>query len=283
MALCAGVRDLADILDILNVSAVAASSLILMFVVFWALTVRRALVVRVYRSEALGTALISIFLAFTNIVNTVVAYLYGGGPFWAIGEGAFGFFFIFLLVLFFWVDSSVRAVRRSDPLARDTFHWSRLRVVLWVFSLPGQILVVVVSVVGAIALGPAAEATSSPPSTGWIGALLTVLLFGAIFIPIISAVVMLPIIARRTADKTFRAQLIWFGAFAIAYLLIVNILGEVSGFPSGWYDLFFGYIGLVVCAYCLYRSVSSLTPTYRPPLVMGPEAGPALGVGQESG
>jgi hypothetical protein len=45
------------------------------------------------------------------------------------------------------------------------------------------------------------------------------------------------------------------------YLLVVDQLGIDSVFPSQWYNLFFGYVGLSLCAYCLFRSVSSLVPT----------------------
>lgn len=255
---------MADIPDILNIAGVVVSSAILAYVGFWALRVRRALLVRVYRSEALGTALIVIFLALTEIVGTTAAYLYGGGAFGVFNgaaSGGFGLFFAFLLVLFFWVDSSVRAVKRSDPRARDTFHWSKLRIVLWAFSLPGQILIYAVTAFGLITLGVAATSTGSAPSGGLIGLVLEVILTGAIAIPIASAAVMLPIIARRTADMTFRSQLLWFGAFGISYLIICNQLGQTIGlFPSQWYNLFFGYLGLAVCGYCLYRSVSSLVP-----------------------
>lgn len=271
-----------DIPDILNVFAVVATSLILAYVAFWALTVRRALLVPVYMREALGVALIAVLLALSNVVVTAEGYLYLGGAFGAIGQGAFGLFFVFLLVLFYWVDSSVRAVRRSDPLGRDTFHWSKLRLVLWAFSLPGQVLVVAVSIIGAVTSGLASTAASSAPSAGWIGLLLTVVLVGAIGIPIFSAAVMLPVIARRTADLTFRSQLIWFGAFGITYVILCNQLGNDSIFPSDWYNLFFGYLGLAICAYCLYRSVSSLIPTFRPLLATGAQVGPARGVGKGS-
>jgi len=254
--------------DFANLLGVVASSIILVYVAYWALNVRRALPVHAFRRQALGVALIAIALAVSNMVNTIEAYVYIGSPFGAIGQSGFGLWFVFLLFLFYWTDASVLAVRRSDPRARDTFHWSRLRIVLWAFSLPGQLLIFFVSFVGLILAGPTASANSSAPTEGWIGPLLTIVLTGAILIPLASAVVMLPVAALRTADKTFRTQLIWFAAFAIIYFVIVNQLGNI-GCPSGcytaqvpfeWFSLYIQYVGLGLGAYCLVRSVSSLIP-----------------------
>ena len=257
-------------LDILNLFGVAASSIILVYVAFWALNVRRALPVHAYKRQALGIALIAISLALANVVDTIEAYVYIGTPFGAIGQSGFGLWFVFLLFLFYWVDSSVIAVRKSDPKARDTFHWSRLRIVLWAFSLPGQVLIFFVSITSLILSGPTASANSSAPSGGLIGVVLLVVLVGAIFIPLASAVVMLPVVARRTADRTFRTQLIWFAAFAVVYFVFVNQLGSIScpnnactiptQVSAEWFGLYISYVGLALGAFCLVRSVSSLVP-----------------------
>ncbi len=158
-------------------------------------------------------------------------------------------FFVFLVMLFYWIDASVIAAKRSDPLGREILHWSRLRIALWIGTLPAALLVIPFNLYFLIFHG--GNFTTPPPAT------LGIILFPGIFIPPVSGAVLLPIILRRTVDLTLRRQLKWFGLFAAVFLVVNLFLGNQ---PDKVQALFYGYLGSVVGAYCLYRSVLSLTP-----------------------
>ena len=247
-------------LDILNLIGMAATSILLAYAAYWSFNVRGVLVVHAYRRQALGTALIALFLSFSGLVDTLGSYVYTGNAFGVITGSTFGLYVVFLLIYFYWVDASVIAVRRSDPKGRDTFHWSKLRLVLWAFTILGAVVYVTVIIVDLITLGPAAAYSTPLPSLAGIYLVLYFSVYIAQLLPLVSAAVMLPIVARRTADLTFRAELKWFGAFTLVFLVVADLLGSYIALPSTWYNIFLWYLGLAVGSYCLDRSVSSLTP-----------------------
>ena|SRR2546422_9258026 len=91
---------------------------------YWAFAIRRALASRDYRRQALWLGVNCIFwialFPDKNIFNNVYNAL------------AVGFYYSFLpLLLFAWIDASVRVARRSDPLLRNTLHWNKLRWLTW--------------------------------------------------------------------------------------------------------------------------------------------------------
>lgn len=233
--------------DVANIVAVTAVAVGLGYATIWALKVRRVLAIRAYQNQALGVALIAAMLALLTVANTVGAYLIYNNPLESGGNGGFGLFFVLLVTIFYWIDSSVIAARRSDPLSRDTLHWSRVRILLWIGTLPAAILVTAVDVYSLIALG--GNVTGGPPA--WS---VTILVPG-IFIPPISGAVLLPIISRRSGDQTLRRHLKWFGLFAVVFL-VFNLF--LSNQPDPVLGLFSGYVGDAGCAFCLYRSVLSL-------------------------
>jgi hypothetical protein len=236
--------------DVLNISAVAAVALILGYTAFWAVRVRGALAVPAYRKQAMGIVLIVSVLDMTLIGVTVSAYVVYGNAQGAIGNGAFGLFFVLLLTIFYWVDSSVTAARRSDPLSRDILRWSRLRILLWIAIIPASAIVIPVNILTA-----GVASTGSPPS--WTAPFLILGIFG----PPISGAVMLPLAARRAGDPAFRLHLRWFGLFALAFL-VGDLLTNLQ--PDPVVALFSSYVASLVEAYCLYRSVLSLTPLKSP-------------------
>jgi hypothetical protein len=242
-----------SLFDVLNLFGITLVSTVLGYTTFWALSIRKVLAIRAYRHQALGIALISLTLALDLISNTVSAYLIYNDPGAAIGQGGFGFFFVFLVVLFYWIDSSVVAAKRSDPLGRDFLHWSKLRVIFWIGTLPTAILVTSFDIYSLVSMG--GRVTGGPP--GWA----VFLLIPGIFIPPITGIVLLPFVRRRTPDPTLKKHLKWFGLFALAYLILT--------FPGNQPDvvmaLFYTYLGSIISAYCLYRSVLSLTPTESRP------------------
>jgi hypothetical protein len=113
-----------------NVFALTTSALFLFsdglfaYTAFWAFNIRRAQTARIYRNQALGMG----FVALVWIIFSLAAIL--PSSILTPTAGAIGFCFI-MLGLFYWVDASIIAARRSDPLLRDTLRWSELRTYLW--------------------------------------------------------------------------------------------------------------------------------------------------------
>ena len=243
------------IFDVINIAGVIGEMIALSFAAYWAIRVWKALAIRVYRKAAFGVALIATLLALTEVVNTVSAYLVYGSPFEAIGQGGYGIFFLLLAALFYYVDASVLASRRSDPRVRNTLHWSKLRILLWIGTLPAAVLVVVANVIMLVTTGP--NISGPPPAS------LAIILFSGLFIPPISGAIVLPIASRRTADQSLRKQLKWFALFA-ASIFVFNLF-LTNSVPSQPLALLLNYLGSALGAYCLYRSVSALAPI-RPKL-----------------
>ncbi len=203
---------------------------ILGYAAYWALTIRHALGVRLYRNQALGIGLVA-------AASALLALLFGatiGGNEAVIDLQAFEFLF-----LFYWIDASVLAARRSDPIMRDDYHWSRLRGPLWGANL------------ATFALNFFAHLPVQ------------------IILTLVVGVVMLPTAAHRSGDAIFRRHLRWFGFYvvlqiiAFAGILLPYIL---TGSPtSGSTNITYVAIGIFVPgawggAYCLYRSARSLAP-----------------------
>ena len=230
--------------DWLNVAAVAGVSLVFAYVAYRSLNVRSALAAPSYRKQALGVALLSTFAGLNILGSTVSGYLVYGGAAGALGNGAFGAFWVLLATLFYFVDSSVIAARRTDPQARDTLHWSKLRLLLWVMVLPVAVLVTGIDIISA------GVATGAPP--GWS----IFILVPGILVPPVSGVIFLPLASRRAGDPAFKKHLRWFAVAALFF-----VLGQVLGNPSNVAQaLAITYIFDLAVAFALYKSVLSLVP-----------------------
>jgi hypothetical protein len=230
--------------DWLNIAVVTGVSLAFVYVALRAIEVKGALAVPSYRRQALGVVLLSILLALNLAGSTVSGYLVYGNAGGAIGNGAFGIFFILLLALFYFVDSSVIVSRRTDPLSRDTLRWSKLRFVLWVAVIPAAVLVIPVDILSAgIATGP-------PPA--WT----IYILVPGIFVPPIAGAIFLPLASRRAGDPAFKRHMKWFGAAALLFFLGLFFGNN----PNVAVGLFLTYVFDLGIAYALYRSVFSLVP-----------------------
>jgi hypothetical protein len=202
---------------------------------YWAFAIRKVLVTSLYRREAqwiggmgLFFVLLSAFLtiALSFQINSLATNILGG----LIIAGGF-------VLIFLWIDSTVLIARRSDPLFRDTLHWSRLRYLLWLATIGG-------------ALGAVATAVQSGLST--IAPYGGVLFFGA---------VALLISARRSGDSTLRRHLKWTGLCVFLLWLgsqaqdpLFNTISDPYLVQSLIYPL------IAAGAYSLYRSAKSLVP-----------------------
>jgi hypothetical protein len=232
-----------DLLTLIEVVVTIIPVLLLAYASYWALSVRHSLAVRLYRNQALGIGLVS--ATFALLVTTV----YGN-----LSPTIFGDIFFPLAVLpstvtFYWVDASVLASRRTDPLLRDTIHWKSLRIALWL------VLIVLIVVYFSALTYYFVTGISSP---------IVYVDLVIILIPLVSAAVAIPIISRRSRDMNFRRHLMWFALFGFSLFLPIVIGGILfpSSQPTFNADSSI-LIGVTIGGYCLYRSAKSLVPLNR--------------------
>jgi hypothetical protein len=210
--------------------------LLFSYAAYWAFIIRKALATGLYRRQALwaGTmglyfvalsTFLTIALSFnltTLSVNTLGGLLISSG----------------FIVIFAWIDSTVRVARRSDPLLRDTLRWSRLRYFIGFFTLGGAGSALITSINSGFSL--------VAPFGGAI-------FFGAIA---------LLISATRSGDMTLRSHLKWMG-LTIAMLWLASQLTGIllHIFPAGSLTSeAITYSLVAVGGFCLYRSARSLVP-----------------------
>ena len=213
------------------------------FSAFWAFSLARLLSVPLYRGQALGLGLVAVgWLAFNYsflLSNGLISNL---------------IYPLVLLLTFFWVDASVLASRKSDPLYRNTLHWKELRWVLWpvlLGALVAWIAGLAVDPVGFQIVLPNGVNLNGPP----VASILLLMLFLSVAIP---GPVYLLAAALRSKDRTLRRHLFWFGFFAVSFFFFAFV-GGLTQQP-----VFFG-AAYVVGTYCLYRSAKSLAPLNRLP------------------
>ena len=220
------------------------------YAAYAALSIRRRLSGDTYRRQGLGAAVVvilfgvlteTLILSGVSPTRTVFALLIS----WMVAWG-----------VFYWVDASIRAARYSDPILRDTFHWSRLRIFLWAYSFVGPAFTVAVFLLLVFTSLSILPYLQSPiPST----AILLGVVFAPFLVTFVSGAVALPIVARRAADVQLRRHLLW----AALYIAVLLSLYVVSSFFTGvTYALAQGLV-LVIAGYLLYRSARALVPIYR--------------------
>ncbi len=202
---------------------------------FWAFTIRRVLLTGLYRRQAFWVGAMGIYFVSLSAFLSV-ALTFELNAFYVNLLGALiissGFTLIFL-----WIDSTVRIARRSDPLFRDTLHWSKLRYLFWFVTLGGAVGAFFTSIYSGFAA-----------ATPFGGALL----FGAIA---------LLLSAKRSGDKTLRRHLRWTGLCIFLLWLGSQVQQPLS------YHIADPYLAqsltwplVLAGAYCLYRSARSLIP-----------------------
>jgi len=214
------------------------------YAVYWVSEIRSALAVRLYRNQALGVGLVAASVSIASLYGTGF-YFYGGPP-----EIGFALVQLATVTLYYWTDASVRAARRVDPLLRDTFHWSRLRLLL-----SALIIVALIYVWASVTYDVLNGYTVGATPTGVV---LTILVYVPVSVPLIAAAAVLPIVGLRSKDPVLRRHLLWFGLFAVSLGVITVGLGSQLANPL--WALLAEDLGVVVGGYCLYRSARSLVP-----------------------
>ena len=246
-------------LDYANIGVTASAVTSYMYVLNVALKVRQSLAVGQYRRHALGIGIVAIVFVADQVSNFFPALNTGIWNYLGLAT-----FAAFALGLLYWVDSSVLAARRSDPLYRDTFHWSKLRWVAW-----GASVAAFVFVIGTSLALPPPSSTAPPPGVQvppeWLNLLFTVVFLLPIYTAAISGVVVIPLAARRCKDFVFRKHLEWFFLFIAIQLILAGGVGQLFQSPSGTSTIssLIDGIGLLVGLYPLYQSVKRLVPLYK--------------------
>jgi hypothetical protein len=247
-----------ELSNLLLVAVIVASCGLYLYSSYWAFSTRKVLVARIYRRQALWVAINALYFAlFFAFAGVAIAL---GGP------SANGFYVDILgdiftiaafVVIFAWIDSSIRVARRSDPLHRNTLHWTALRYFLLVVTSFGILFSLIIP--------SAYQQQNSATVQGFVllGPIGTSLLFGGIAL-ILSA--------RRSKDPILQKHLAWFGAFIIFLFLTNRVEQEVFGHfisPSSTSGLFIAelitYALFLVSSYFLYESARSLTRVNRYP------------------
>jgi hypothetical protein len=222
---------------------------------FWAFSIRHALAVRLYRRQAFGIgfvvlALYSTFAIFDLVPSTASLQVSSG-----LTNSSFYFLFF---VMFYWLDTSVLATRRSDPLLRDTLHWSKIRIPLWTAN--GITWGTVLFLLGYSEIAGNVSILNQL-NTGNINNFVLGIEYNFPIAVLICGVIILPALAVRSKwDRTLQRHFLWF-APTYAGLLFLFFLS--SSLPTGFVSSVMTVVVFVAMGYTLYRSAKSLVPLNR--------------------
>jgi hypothetical protein len=215
------------------------------YVAYTAIAISRALSSKVYRNQALGLAvfvMLVVEFALASLIGTTFSISFTGI---ADAIQLLAVWFAILIGFYYYIDASIGAARPTDPLFRDTLHWTRVRLAFWIYD------------ISAVIVFPIAAAVNSYNyENGGIPAILQAQV--PFLIVVLSGAVVLPIAIRRSNDKVLKRQLSWFAVY-IALLIVLNFGGDIiSNVPEVLpLAIFLGG------AYPLYRSAISLVPLYE--------------------
>jgi hypothetical protein len=218
------------------------------YVAYTAIAISRALSSRVYRSQGLGLAVVTLLMV-ELAITSALDYAFFASNYVATGivdaVQLLGIWFLFLIGFYYFIDTSIVAARPTDPLFRDTFHWSRVRLGFWVYDI-GAALVFPV----AAAVNSYSYASGGIPAFFQAGVPALIVVF--------SGAVVLPIATWRSRDKILKRQLSWFAVYMIWFVFFL-----VGGILIPNAPLVIELVIFLAGAYPLYRSATSLVPLYE--------------------
>ncbi|MDA4123093.1 MAG: hypothetical protein OK456_07945 [Thaumarchaeota archaeon] len=226
-------------LDVVTDLVMIAAAAIYGYVAYSAFAISRTLSNGIYRRQAMGVAVVAIVIL---ILGEGTGFNSASGPVSTVDFIA-GFlsFYATFIGLYYWIDASIGAARLTDPLYRDTFHWTRLRLAFWAYDAVALVFFLAAGILGVF------DFTTAPP-------IVLVFVLIPLAIMIFGGAVVLPIAARRSKDRLMKKHLNWFAVYVIVVLGFVFVVG---GTPLQ---------SLLVAAaggYFLYRCVRSLVPLYK--------------------
>ena len=221
------------------------------FAAFTAFRIRSTLGAGDYRRQALGIGLLAIVFAAWAAVFVLNLWEQGTGGV-VIGVT---FMILAYVTLFYWVDSSAIAAKRTDPLYRDSLRWNSIRRVLWLAMTLATVTFFAELAYLILIVGTPLEPQATPlPVLGAI----VVVIFGTL----ISGCSVLPVSLRRSKDTTLRKQLEWLFLFiAIQLVFAIYAIGLAYNNPS--IDVPAVLVVIIPSGYSLYRSARSLIPLHK--------------------
>jgi|GEM_PF-1208281 drug/metabolite transporter (DMT)-like permease len=233
---------------------------ILLYGSYWAFAIGRVRTSNLYRKQATSVGVVGVYFGILWVASPFTDQLVPKNLV-SLAISAIAFF-VGGILIFSWIDRSMRVARRSDPVRRDTFRWTRTRLVIW-----GLIVFDVIILAG---LYPR-------ESLGQNLTLVENIPFFALFLAIFAfASPALFVAARRSKDPTLHRNLRWFALFIVFVLGYteagyLNYITGQQNTTGGGYLVFFNIIGVIVTlvpvagAYSLYRSAKSLAPLQSVP------------------
>jgi hypothetical protein len=220
---------------------------IFFYAAFWAFNIRHALRIHLYRRQAFGVGVIVLALWSTVGIYSALQDVLSLQIFSVVSNLTWYFLW---LTLFYWIDASVLASRRSDPLLRDTLYWSKLRIPLWTVDLIA--VGVTFSVLGYAEINGNVALLNQLAFGNLDNAILNFVYGLPVFLGLVCGVVYLSAVAVRSKwDRTLRKHFTWFALFL---LLSIGILGPLS---------LIGPVSFLLAGFALYRSARSLVPLNR--------------------
>jgi hypothetical protein len=203
-----------------------------------------------YRNRALWVGTVGTFFALLVLSTILIGTFASTNRFLSLFQ--FGLTNFGAILVFGWIDSNVRVARRSDPLRRNTLHWTKLRIFIW-----GILSIAIVE--GLVwAFVSDLNYLSSPAGLG--GAFLR-----SPFTPAAAfGIVALAVNRRRISDITLKRHIKWLVFFVLILFFATRLLEDPqpSYSSSCSQDYCVGFIGelLLACgAYFLYMAARSLS------------------------
>jgi len=222
---------------------------IFLYAAYWSLEIRKALASPIYRNHALWQGAVcmmvalAIFATYTNgLVVSILLVV---------------FYTVFFLVVFAFIDSTIKVARRSDPLLRPILKWETIRIAGWC-SIGALTVVNVVSYL--VDPNLASSLISS--------------VLGNLFIaiPFVIGGPAILIGARRSADPILRGNLKWLG-LAVVFSIGLEVVSAVeSSLGLSNFQIYYSYAAIpsgllyILMGYAFYKSARSLAPVTHFPL-----------------
>lgn len=232
----------ADAIPLLALVVGAVIVAIFSYGAYWAFQVRSALVSRLYRNRALWVGAVGTFLALLVLSDIIIGSLNSVDPYLSLFQFSIGY--LGAALTFAWVDTTLILARKSDPLQRNTLHWSKLRIVVW--------LGLTLAIAGGLASAILTRANYFMTPTGPQGAFL----YGPYGGYAIFSVPALIKSRGRAGDIVLRRHLRWLTLFVVVLFFTSSLINN----PSSSIPRTIGAFLLIVDAYCLYKAARSLAP-----------------------
>jgi hypothetical protein len=253
-----GSIDMTVIMESLYVVGILLCAAGGLYAAYWSFAIRRMMMVRSYRNQALTVGMVSLYGVILISVFYVV-WLFAPSltkSAWGSVDGIL--YGILPPVMLAWVDSSIRVGRRLDPLLRDSFRWSTARWILWSAM---AICIITFLVSGGIS------------STYGV---VTILGLASAFVLVGISGVAVFVTAKRAGDRNYRRSLEWFVGFIVFTLamnagffpltILVSDLFTYTPINLIW-AIMANFVLIPMMWYCMYRCSRSLVPLNRISLI----------------